>query len=69
MTFRSTNGATYDVQASNTMAAAPWTNLGTVTANGTSTAVTIVTTAPATGQVQDNLLATAAQRFYRVIRR
>jgi endonuclease/exonuclease/phosphatase family metal-dependent hydrolase len=69
ITFRSTVGATYEVHAGNTMAAAAWTNLGSVTATTTSTAVIIVTTAPAAGQVRDPLLATATRRFYRVIRR
>jgi len=69
ITFRSTAGATYEVQANNTLAAASWTTLGSITATGTSTAVTIVTTPPGTGQVQDNLLASSARRFYRMIRR
>lgn len=69
ITFRSTPGATYEIHASITMATATWTNLGTITATGTSTAVTIVAANPGTGQVQDSLLATAPRRFYRVIRR
>ncbi len=69
MTFRSTTGAVYEVHASESMAAASWTTLGSVTAAGTSTSVVIVPGPPGAGQVQDSLLAGAARRFYRVIRR
>ena len=69
ITFRSTTGATYEVQASNTMAAASWTTPGSIAATSTSTTVTIVSTTPGTGQVQDTLLASSPRRFYRVIRR
>lgn len=68
ITFRSTPGAVYQVQAAPTVAAAAWSNLGSLTAAATGTPVTVVTTAPGTGQVQDPLLATATRRFYRVIR-
>ncbi len=69
ITFRSTNGATYEIHASNTLAAASWTHLGSVTATSTSTPVTILTTTPAAGQVRDTLLASSPRRFYRILRR
>lgn len=69
ITFRSTAGLTYEVQASHILAGASWTPLGNITATGTITAVTIVTTPPGTGQVQDSFLASSPRRFYRVIRR
>ena len=69
ITFRSTTGATYEVQASPSMAPAAWGNLGSFTAAGTSTSITIVTTAPGAGQVADPLLDSAPRRFYRIIRR
>ena len=69
ITFRSTTGASYEVQASPSMAPAAWNNLGNFTASGTSTTVTVVTTTPGTGQVTDPLLDSAPRRFYRVIRR
>ena len=69
-TFRSTAGATYEVQASQSLGAAlPWTILGTFNAAGTSTAITVVPAAPFPGQVVDSLLGTEPQRFYRVIQR
>lgn len=69
LTFRSTAGATYEVQATGTMVSGAWSNLGTFTAGNTSTTITVVTTVPGAGQVRDTLLATSTRRFYRVIRR
>ncbi len=69
ITFRSTTGANYEVQASPTLAPAAWNNLGSFAAAGTSTTVTVVTTTPEAGQVTDPLLDSAPRRFYRVIRR
>lgn len=69
ISFRATNGATYEVQASQTMMTNTWSNLGTFIAGSTSPSVTIVTTTPTAGQVQDTLLATALRRYYRIIRR
>jgi hypothetical protein len=69
ISFRATNGATYEVQASNGMTMNTWSNLGTFIAGSTSPSITIVTTTPTAGQVQDSLLATALRRFYRIIRR
>ena len=68
-TFRSTAGATYEVQASQSLGARPWTNLGTFNAAGIRTPITVVPAAPSTGQVVDSLLGTEPQRFYRVIQR
>lgn len=69
ITFRSTTGANYEVQASPSLAPAAWNNLGSFAAAGTSTTITVVTTTPGAGQVLDPLLDSAARRFYRVIRR
>ena len=69
ITFRSTAGATYEVQASAALAPALWTTLGSITATSTITAVVIVPAGPGAGQVADSLLATESRRFYRVIRR
>ena len=69
LTFRSTPGASYEVQASTNLSPNPWTTLGSLTASSTSTAVTIIPTTPGSGQVQDPLLATAPRRFYRIQRR
>jgi Endonuclease/Exonuclease/phosphatase family len=69
LTFRSTSGATYEVQASPTLTTASWSTLGSLTASAASTTATLVATAPAAGQLLDSLLATSTRRFYRVIRR
>jgi endonuclease/exonuclease/phosphatase family metal-dependent hydrolase len=69
ISLQATTGATYEVQATNTMGTSAWSNLGTFIAGSTTAAVTIVTTTPTAGQVQDPLLATAVRRFYRIIRR
>ena len=69
ITFRSTTGANYEVQASPSMAPAAWNNLGSFTAGNTSTTITVITTTAGVGQVTDPLLDSAARRFYRVIRR
>lgn len=69
LSFRSTAGATYEAQASFTMAVEEWAVLGTFTASGTSTTVTVVPHTPGANQIQDSQLAEAARRYYRVIRR
>jgi len=46
-----------------------WSDLGSFIAGSASPSITIVTTTPTAGQVQDSLLATALRRFYRIIRR
>ena len=69
ITFRSTTGATYEVQASPSTDPAAWNNLASFTADGTSSTIAVVTTAPGAGQVADPLLESAPRRFYRVIRR
>ncbi|MDB6069114.1 MAG: Endonuclease/exonuclease/phosphatase family [Verrucomicrobiales bacterium] len=69
ITFRSTAGATYEVQASATPGSGAWANLGTIVAGGSSTAVTIVPGPPLAGEFRDPLFATAGRRFFRVIRR
>lgn len=69
LTFRSTTGATYEVQGSSTMGSGDWGNLGTLVAPGISTTVTIVPGPPLTGQFRDPLFATAPRRFFRVVRR
>ncbi len=69
ISFRSTMGATYETQASSTMTANGWVNLGSFVAAGSSSTITIVPGTPADWQVQDSALSGASRRYYRVMRR
>ena len=69
LAFRSTPGATYEVEATAQLGAGAWATLGSFAAVGERTGVEVVATAAGAGQVQDVLLGAAARRFYRVVRR
>ncbi len=69
ITFGSTPEAVYEVRASDTLDAAAWTVLGTVTAASTQTMVTLTPTGPAgAARFVDPALGTAPRRFYRIVR-
>lgn len=70
MVFRSTPGATYEVEVAAGLGAGEgWAALGSFVAVGERTAVDVVAAAPGGGQVLDVQLGAAARRFYRVVRR
>ncbi len=69
ITFLSTSGALYEVQSSATMATGEWTLLGQITATGTTSSASIVTTAPGGMQVRDSQLGMGPRKFYRVVRK
>lgn len=72
MTFASTPGAPYEVQASSVMTAGSWQALGELTAAADSTAVKVLasgTVASGGSEFLDPLLGGDPRRFYRVLRK
>jgi hypothetical protein len=69
VTFTSQPGLTYGVQASFTLSAGSWQEIGSITASaGPSTTFQVVPSSPASGQLVDPQLGTAPKRFYRLYR-
>lgn len=74
LTFASTPGAAYEVQASSLMTAGSWLRLGELTAASAGTAVKIVASGAAPGgsgvaEFADALLGSDPRRFYRIVRK
>lgn len=69
LTFASTPGAPYEVQASGTMAPGAWQALGQLTAASASTPVRVLAAGAGAGEFSDALLGVEPRRFYRIIRK
>ncbi len=71
LTFTSTPGAPYEIQASGTLAPGEWQPLGQITAAAASTLVKVFSSGAAagSGEFPDSLLGTGNRRFYRVVRK
>ncbi|MES2709703.1 MAG: endonuclease/exonuclease/phosphatase family protein [Verrucomicrobiota bacterium] len=69
LTFASTPGAPYEIQASGTMAQGNWQPLGQITAATGMTPVRILTAGAADGEFSDVLLGVEPRRFYRIVRK
>lgn len=67
LTFTSLPGVTYQVQASSTLQAGSWSDIGSIPATVAETSVQIVAANPTVGQLTDPLLGTAVKRFYRIV--
>jgi hypothetical protein len=67
MVFKSTVGATYEVQASADLSG--WEMLGDIMAASAETLVLVVPGPPAVGQVRDRALGSTGRRFYRIARK